>query len=241
MSDSKSLHPFVRIIRNLDRFRGTVHLPIGPILGGLLYYGRPLFFNLRTLLMQILIYEPALRYRCRSVGRKLSLYGPAPRILGDGIIDIGEEVQFGEDMSFLVGMGLPEPAHLEIKNHVIFSGHNILCVARGLSIGNHCLIAGSIYDNDLHSLDAVARRAVYGDIALVGSAPIVIEDDVWVGRNAFILKGVTLHRGAIVGAGAVVTNSVPPFTVVAGNPARVVKELSEGDTVAERLAVLRST
>lgn len=55
--------------------------------------------------------------------------------------------------------------------------------------------------------------------------PIIIGDDAWIGFNAIILKGVTIGEGAVVGAGAVVTKDVPPYTVVAGNPAGVVKKL----------------
>ena len=50
-------------------------------------------------------------------------------------------------------------------------------------------------------------------------------DDAWIGFNSIILKGVTVGRGAVVGAGSVVTNDVPDHTVVAGNPARVIKKL----------------
>lgn len=57
------------------------------------------------------------------------------------------------------------------------------------------------------------------------SAPIVIEDNVWIGEYAAVLKGVTIGTGAIVASHAVVTKDVPPYTIVAGNPARVVKEL----------------
>ena len=52
---------------------------------------------------------------------------------------------------------------------------------------------------------------------------ITIEDDVWIGSRAIILKGVTIGRGSIVGAGAVVTKSTPPYSIVAGNPAKMVK------------------
>lgn len=52
--------------------------------------------------------------------------------------------------------------------------------------------------------------------------PVVIEDDVWLGANVFVMPGVTIGRGAIVSAGAVVSKSVPPFALVAGNPGRVV-------------------
>ncbi|MEH7581800.1 DapH/DapD/GlmU-related protein, partial [Priestia megaterium] len=53
--------------------------------------------------------------------------------------------------------------------------------------------------------------------------PVIIEDRVWIGARCIILPGVTIGKGATVGAGAVVTKDVPPYTVVAGNPAKVVK------------------
>jgi maltose O-acetyltransferase len=57
-----------------------------------------------------------------------------------------------------------------------------------------------------------------------GFSPVIIEDDVWIGARVIILKGVRVGRGAIIGAGAVVTKNVPPFSVVAGNPARVIRK-----------------
>ncbi|NVO02172.1 MAG: hypothetical protein HXX09_05670 [Bacteroidetes bacterium] len=57
------------------------------------------------------------------------------------------------------------------------------------------------------------------------TAPIIINDFVWINFNAIILKGVTIGEGAIIAAGAVVTKDVPPFTLVGGNPARVIKQL----------------
>src|ERR1700682_3289575 len=103
-----------RFIWGLAGLRGAVHLPSG-VLCPLFVSGRPLLFNFRRMLMQACVYEPALRYRCRSVGCNLRLMGPAPRISGSGTMDIGGNVQFGEGMSLLVGIGLPEQAHLEIK------------------------------------------------------------------------------------------------------------------------------
>jgi acetyltransferase-like isoleucine patch superfamily enzyme len=63
------------------------------------------------------------------------------------------------------------------------------------------------------------------DIETIESQGIVIENDAWIGTKATILKGVTVGEGAVVGACSVVTRDVEPFTVVAGNPARVVKRL----------------
>lgn len=106
-----------------------------------------------------------------------------------------------------------------------------------IEIGNYVLISHlvDIHDTNSHPLAWEARR---GDIERVLSgrkyessdavekAPVVIEDDVWIGFKASIFKGVRIGRGAIVAAGSVVTKDVPPFTVVAGNPARVIRELT---------------
>ena len=67
---------------------------------------------------------------------------------------------------------------------------------------------------------------------------MVIEDEVWVGGGATILHGVTIGRGSVIGAGAVVTKSVPPYSVVAGNPARVIRERWDAATIAAHEAKL---
>ena len=109
-------------------------------------------------------------------------------------------------------------------------------VQSAVTIGNYVLIAHrvDIIDNNSHSLDwrdrredarDVFERGKKLDLSRVASAPIVIEDDVWIGARSTILKGVRIGRGAIVAAASVVTRDVAPFTLVGGNPARVIKEL----------------
>lgn len=98
-----------------------------------------------------------------------------------------------------------------------------------------------IYDHDSHSLDYrfrkddierqredfyANRNFIFSkDWSTVKSAPVKICNKVWIGFNAIILKGVTIGEGAIVAAGAVVTKDVPAWTVVAGNPATIVKKI----------------
>ncbi|EOZ9389284.1 DapH/DapD/GlmU-related protein [Enterobacter cancerogenus] len=111
-----------------------------------------------------------------------------------------------------------------------------------ITIGNNVTISFGvmIYDHDSHSLDYRDRQNdilkildtqnLNNDIEnknwdCVKSAPIVIGDNVWIGFQAAILKGVTVGEGAIIAAKAVVTKNVPAWSVVAGNPAKVVKEL----------------
>jgi acetyltransferase-like isoleucine patch superfamily enzyme len=79
-------------------------------------------------------------------------------------------------------------------------------------------------DTDFHPLDPQARRL---DTQPSKTAPVFIEDDVFIGTNSLILKGVIIGRGSVVGAGSVVRQDVPPGVVVAGNPACFVGTLTQ--------------
>jgi acetyltransferase-like isoleucine patch superfamily enzyme len=110
-----------------------------------------------------------------------------------------------------------------------------------VSIGNYVLIAHlvDIHDTNSHPVDWRERR-LDSEMILSGqgyrtptqtiSAPVVIEDDVWIGFKAIILKGVSIGRGAIIAAGSVVTKDVAPWTVVAGNPARLIDKLQPAES-----------
>lgn len=89
----------------------------------------------------------------------------------------------------------------------------------GITIGNDVFIGPKVNLITInHDPDPDNRSATYG-------RPIVIEDKVWIGINATILPGVRIGYGAIVGAGSVVTRNVPAMTIVAGNPARIIKKI----------------
>ncbi|WP_246648811.1 acyltransferase [Bradyrhizobium canariense] len=107
--------------------------------------------------------------------------------------------------------------------------------AASIEIGNRVLISHSvnIFDSLTHPLGAAARheqvRQIFThghprDISL-GEAPVKICDDAWISAGAMVLRGVTVGQGAVVAAGAVVTKDVAAFSVVAGNPAVLVREL----------------
>ena len=114
-------------------------------------------------------------------------------------------------------------ASLAIGNDVGMSSTR-MWIHDSIKIGNHVKIGGCVLmtDTDAHPIDFMARRSSNEGTK---SAPIVIEDDVWIGAHSIILKGVTIGARSIIGAGSVVTKSIPADCVAAGNPCRVIKNL----------------
>ncbi|MNJ97006.1 putative acetyltransferase [compost metagenome] len=106
-----------------------------------------------------------------------------------------------------------------------------------ISIGNNVLISHNvnIIDSDSHEINYLERAESYKNLLKFGhpseqgaveTAKIIIEDHVWISYGVSVLKGVTIGKGAIIAAGSVVTKDVAPFTLVAGNPARFIKQLN---------------
>lgn len=116
-------------------------------------------------------------------------------------------------------------ALIHVGRDVGMSGATIVAAER-VEIGD-CVFVGSntiIVDTDFHPLNPEARRR---DVLSGEHRPVVLEDDVFVGMNSLILKGVHIGLGAVVGAGSVVTQDVPSGVVVGGNPARITRRLDE--------------
>lgn len=128
----------------------------------------------------------------------------------------------------------------EEKNGVVsigdrcFIGRSDLVCYRGIRIGDDVIISWrvTLADHDSHGINWDDRCNDVAEWAgaqkrwdNVMHAPITIEDKVWIGFGVSILKGVTIGEGAVIGACSVVTKDVPPYTVAAGNPARVVRDL----------------
>jgi acetyltransferase-like isoleucine patch superfamily enzyme len=147
-------------------------------------------------------------------------------------ITIGENTQVhGEIVTYWNG------GQVQIGDWCFVGPSSRIWSQQSVRIGNHVLISHlvDIHDSDGHPLDRMERRRDVQAIFRGGyriptqtaSSPVVIEDDAWICLKATILKGVTIGRGAIVAAGAVVTKDVPPLTIVAGNPATVVTTLED--------------
>ena len=92
-----------------------------------------------------------------------------------------------------------------------------------VTVGNHVFIGPQCgFYTAIHPFSVSERN-----LGLERALPITIHDNVWIGGKVCILPGVTVGEGAVIGAGSVVTRDVPPYSVVAGNPARVIKTLEK--------------
>ena len=119
---------------------------------------------------------------------------------------------------------LNSKAKISIGNGVRMSGTSI-CAANSIIIGNRCVIGADVIiaDTDFHSLNPTIRSSEKdSDNALTSS--VTIGEDVFIGGRSIILKGVTLGNSVIVGAGSVVTKSFEANSIIAGNPAKLIKK-----------------
>lgn len=151
-------------------------------------------------------------------------------MLGEGRIEIADNVQFGY---------FPSPKYFSTYCHVeartksarihiatdthINNGFTVCAQYTSVSIGHRCFIGTNveIYDSDFHGLRVEDRKFTRPEWA----KPVVIGDDVFIGSNARILKGVTIGDGAVIGNSALITKDVPSNALVAGNPAKLIRML----------------
>lgn len=146
-------------------------------------------------------------------------------------------VVFGDHVSVYAGcsFAIQKDGRCTVGNFTLLNGA-IVMAEELVEIGSHCLISWGvgIADSDFHPLEPAQRLVDSHALApffkdrpprpKLKTAPVKIGDNVWIGMNAVILKGVTIGDNSVVAAGAVVTKSVPANTIVAGNPAVEVKK-----------------
>lgn len=154
--------------------------------------------------------------RCQQVGRMVSV-NKKPIVDNQGEMYFGDEVRIwsniiqakiytGKNGKLIVGKN-------SRINGVHIDAQNLIQIGENVRIAPYSIIL----DSDYHDI-----QNPFSDVTGV---PVVIEDNVWIATRATILKGVTIGKGSVVAAGAVVTKDVPPNSVVAGVPAKVIKQL----------------
>jgi len=113
-------------------------------------------------------------------------------------------------------------ARISVGSGTTISNNTQVFSVQSVTIGAHCLIGDAvlIMDSDFHDLTAEGRHSLPA-----ATAAVVLEDNVFIGSRAIILKGVTIGKDSVIGAGSVVVRSIPPGVIAAGNPAKVIRSL----------------
>lgn len=169
-----------------------------------------------------------------SLHKGTTFFGmPIVSIVKGSFIEIGENASLCSTSNYTaLGVNHPvilrtlrESAKIKIGADTGLSGATI-CAAMSVSIGSQCLIGANvtIVDTDFHAIHPKNRRHNTNPKE-ISASPVVIEDNVFIGTSAIILKGVTIGKNSVIGAGSVVACNVPENAVVAGNPAIVIRQL----------------
>ncbi len=175
-------------------------------------------------------------------------------LVGEGSIINGLSIQFRDETGnskMIIGSNSAVQGYfifesnsgaISVGNRSFIGGGMFICID-GIEIGDDVLISWgcTFLDNNSHSLKASERQhdvqiyidsitkiknAKSKDWSKVSKAPIIIKNKAWIGFNCILLKGITIGEGAIIAAGSVVTSSVPDFAVFGGNPAKLIRMLS---------------
>jgi len=127
--------------------------------------------------------------------------------------------KFGKNNTFWFPIKILGKENISVGNNCAFNAFVHIWGSGGVEIGNNVMIASHVIltsvTHDYNNPSIRYSKLIY--------KKIIIEDDVWIGAGAIILPGIKIGEGAVIGAGAVVTNNVEARTIVAGNPARVIK------------------
>mgnify|MGYP003308158982 CR=1 FL=1 len=144
-------------------------------------------------------------------------------------------IKIGDNCAIAGSLYSMADGKIEIGDYTEIRENSVVGSVESVKIGSYVMISNNIriYDNNNHPTDPAKRKEMckngfYGEAwrwTYWDHKPVVIEDNVWIGQYVTILKGVRIGKGAIIGTKAVVTKDVPENTIVAGNPARIVKKL----------------
>lgn len=154
--------------------------------------------------------------------RKLKLLRCKLLLVGKKNITLGNNSTFGRGTVFWA------PHEMKIGNNVYIGKY--CTVQADIEMGNNIEIANTVgligrYDHDYSKVGVSIKDAPWiGDVHYDFKGlnqKIVIDDDVWIGYGSVVFTGVHIHRGAIIAAGSIVTKDVPPYAIVAGNPAKI--------------------
>ena len=222
-----SPHPVAKVLRAVRSRMRHFTLPapafvVRPYLWVFLALRGTIFF-----LRRILLAEPLLKAYCSSFGRGVTTGIYVPWIQGRGELVLGDYVHVSGKLSILFAARYVERPKLTIGDRTDLAHETSFVVGREIRLGSHVQVGGSVSFRDAtgHHADPEQRMAGAPPDA-DDVKPIIVHDNVWIGTGVLVLPGTEIGEGCIVAARSVVSGTVAPYTVVAGNPARRVGTLT---------------
>jgi serine acetyltransferase len=184
---------------------------------------------------RVLVCQPFLEARCKECGPGLRTGEQIHFVQGQGDIVLGSNVWLDGRSTITFAASFAERPLLQIGDGTGVGDATTFIIGKRITVGKNCNISGRtlIFDSNGHPSDPVARRR-HEPPAPDQVRPVTIGDDVWIGKECIIFPGVRIGDCAIVSAGSVVRRHVPPYAVVAGNPAQVMFRLPRPDQPASR-------
>jgi acetyltransferase-like isoleucine patch superfamily enzyme len=144
------------------------------------------------------------------------------RLSGNGKVVLGEGVSLNGTV-VPIELVTYESGRIEIGEHTFINYGSCIAARASVKIGSYCHLGHYMFVMDNNQHDVLRHWE------LPPSEPVIIEDNVWIGSKVVILPGVRIGSRAVIGAGSIVTKNIPPRCVAAGNPARVLRHLTELD------------
>ena len=193
---------------------------------------RPYYIKKAYLKLQEFYVNHFLRPQLESLGEGFTFMRPWHVEIFGGPIELGDYVNVVAASDKTVRLAIwaeqKERGHIRIGNYCLICPGVRIGSAHEIIVGDNCMIASNAYltDSDWHD--------IYNRISIGKTAPINIKNNVWIGDSAIVCKGVTIGENSIIGAGSVVVDDIPDHCVAAGNPARIVKQLDNGESFTTR-------
>jgi acetyltransferase-like isoleucine patch superfamily enzyme len=149
-----------------------------------------------------------------------TVHGNALQMLREGRLEVGPHVLFEPGVWLTSDTG-----RIAVGGGSVLNLNVMVAAVESVEIGEHCMFAnGCVVTDGNHRFDDPDKPVPWQGFTTKG--PVIIGDNVWFGAHAVVTSGVTIGRRSVIGANAVVTEDVPPFSIAAGAPAKVLKQIS---------------
>jgi acetyltransferase-like isoleucine patch superfamily enzyme len=184
---------------------------------------RPYYLKKAYLKFQEFYVHHFLRPQLESLGKGFTFLRPWHVELFGAPIELGEYINVvassDRNVSLAIWAEQNDRGRIRVGNYCLICAGVRIGSAHEILIGNNCMLASNAYitDSDWHD--------IYNRVSIGKTAPVHIENNVWIGDSVIVCKGVSVGENSIIGAGAVVVDDIPANCIAAGNPAKVVKHL----------------